>query len=65
MVHGFCLLGADGKTKVVANSGKVIHSLLHFRFCVAIENAVIGKEEFSQSGYLDPCVCCESSAVEH
>ena len=30
---------------------------LNFRFCVAIENAVISKEEFSQCGYLHPCVC--------
>ena len=29
LVHDFCLLGADGKTKVVASSRKVIHTLLH------------------------------------
>ena len=33
---GACLLGADGKTKVVASSRKVIHALLHFRFSIAV-----------------------------
>ena len=49
LVHDFCLLevlGADGKTKVVASSRKVIHALLHFRFSVAVKSAVIRKEEF-------------------
>ena len=38
-VHDFCLLGADGKTKVVASSRKVIHAPLHFRFSVAVKSA--------------------------
>ena len=41
LVHDFCLLGADGKTKVVANSRKEIHALLHFRFSAAVKSAVI------------------------
>ena len=48
LVHDFCLLGADGKTKVVASSREVVHAQLHFRFSVAVESAVIRKEEFSQ-----------------
>ena len=61
LLHDFCLLGADGKTKVVASSREDIHTLLHFRFSVAIESAVIRKEEFSQCGYkIDLCVCFES-----
>ena len=44
LVHDFCLLGADGKTKVVATSRKVIHALLHFHFRVA------------QCGYLHLCL---------
>ena len=64
LVHDFCLLGADGKTKVVASSRKVIHSLLHFHFSVAVKSAVIRKEEFSQCGY-QSCLCFESSDVEH
>ena len=63
--HDFCLIGADGKTKVVASSRKVIHVLLHFRFSVAVKSAVIRKEEFSQCGYLHLCLCFESSEVEH
>ena len=47
LVRDFCLLGADGKTKVVASSRKVIHALLYFRFSVAAKSAVIWKEEFS------------------
>ena len=43
----------------------MIHALLHFRFSVAVESAVIRTEELSQSGYLDLCVCFESSEVEH
>ena len=65
LVHEFCLIGADGKTKVVTSSREVIHALLHFRFGVAVESAVIRKEEFSQCGYLDLSFCCESSEVEH
>ena len=65
LVHDFCLHGADGKTKVVASSGKVIHALLHFRFSVADESAVIRKEEFSQCGYRHLSLCFESSEVEH
>ena len=65
LVHDFCLLGADGKTKVVTSSREVIHALLHSRFGVAVESAVIRKEEFSQRGYLDLSFCCESSEVEH
>ena len=65
LVHDFCLLGADGKTKVVASSREVIHALLHFRFSVAVESAVIRKEEFSQCGYLHLSLCFESSEVEH
>ena len=65
LVHDFCLLGADGKTKVVASSRKVIHALLHFRFSVAVESAVIRKEEFSQRGYLHLSLCVKSSEVEH
>ena len=41
LVHDFCLLGADGKTKVVTSSREVTHTLLHFRFSVAVESAVI------------------------
>ena len=64
---GACRLsfGADGKTKVVASSRKVIHALLHFRFSVAVEGAVIRKEELSQCGYLRLSLCFESSEVEH
>ena len=65
LVHDVCLLGADGKTKVVASSRKVIHALLHFRFSVAVEGAVIRKEELSQCGYLRLSLCFESSEVEH
>ena len=65
LVHDFCLLGADGKTKVVASSREVIHALLHFHFSVAVKSAVIRKEEFSQRGYLHLCVCFGSSEVEH
>ena len=65
LVHDFCLLGADGKTKVVASSREVIHTMLHFRFSVAVKSAVIRKEEFSQCGYLQLCVCLETSEVEH
>ena len=61
----YCLLGADGKTKVVASSRKVIHALLHFHFSVAVKSAVIHKEEFTQYGYLHLCLCFESSEVEH
>ncbi len=61
----FCLLGVDGKTKVIASSTKVIQALLHFRFTVAVKSAVIRKEEFSQCGYRHLCVCFESSEVEH
>ena len=47
-----CIVGFgkyDGKTNVVASSREVIHALMHnFRFSVAVESAVIGKEEFSQ-----------------
>ena len=64
-VHDFCLLGADGKTKVVASSRKVIHALLHFRFSVAVKSAVIRREECSQCGYLHHSHCFESSEVEH
>ena len=64
-MHDFCLLGADDKTKVVASSRKVIHTLLHFRFSVAVKSAVILKEEFSQCGYHHLCLCFESSEVEH
>ena len=65
LVHDFCLLGADGKTKVVASSRKVIHALLHFHFSVAVKSAVIRKEELSQCGYLHLCLCFETSEVEH
>ena len=65
LVHDFCLLGADGKTKVVASSRKVIHALLHFHFSVAVKSAVSHKEEFSQCGYLHLCLCFESSEVEY
>ena len=65
LVHDFCLLGADGKTKVVTSSREVIHALLHFRFSVAAKSAVIRKEKFSPCGYLDLCVCFESSEDEH
>ena len=44
------IIGADGK--VVASSGEVIHTLLHFRFSVTVESAVIRKEEFSQCDYI-------------
>ena len=60
LVHDFRNLGADGKTKVVASSREVIHTLLHFHLSVAVESAVIRKEEFSQCGYLHLCVCFES-----
>ena len=60
-----CLCGADGKTNVVASSRKLIHTLLHFRFRVAVKSAVIRKEEFSQCGYLQHCLCFEPSEVEH
>ena len=62
-MHDFCLLGADGKTKGVSSSREVIHALLNFPFSVAVESAVISKEEFSQCGHLDLCVCVESSAI--
>ena len=65
LVHDFCRLGADGKTKVVASSREVIHTLLHFLFSVAVKSAVICKQEFSQCGYFHLCVCFESSEVEH
>ena len=52
LVQDFCILGADGKTKVVASSRKVIHALLPFHFSVAVKSAVIRNEEFSQCGYL-------------
>ena len=65
LVHDFCLLGADGKTKVVASSREVIHKLLHFRFSVAVKSAVIRKEELLQCGYLHICACFKSSEVEH
>ena len=65
LVHDFCLLGADCRTKFVASSRKVIHALLHFRFSVAVKSAVIRKEEFSQCGYLHLCHCFELSEVEH
>ena len=42
-----------------------MQALLHFRFSVAVESAVIHKEEFFQCGYLDLWVCFESSEVEH
>ena len=63
LVHDFCLLGADGKTKVVASARKVIHALLHFHFsaAVSVKSAVIRKKEFSQCGYLHLCLCFESS----
>ena len=64
-MHDFCFLCADGKTKVVASYRKVIHALLHLRFSVAVESAVIRKEEFSQCGYLRLSLCFESSEVEH
>ena len=64
-MYDLCLLGADGKTKVVASSRKVIHALLNYRFSVAVKSAVIRKEEFFQCGYLHICVCFESSEVEH
>ena len=64
-MHDFCLLGADGKTKVVASSREMIHTLVHFRSSVVVESAVIRKEEFSQCGYLHLCLCFESSEVEH
>ncbi len=41
LVHDSCLLGADGKTKVVSSSRKVIHALLHFRFSVDVKSAVV------------------------
>ena len=68
LVHDFYLLGADGKTKVairVSSTSEVIHALLHFRFNVAVVSAAIRKDEFSQCGCLDLCVCVESSEVEH
>ena len=65
LVHDFCLLGADGKTKVVASFIKVIHALLHFRFSAAVKSTVICKEESPRGGYLHLCVCFESSEVEH
>ena len=43
----------------------MIHALLHFRFSVVVESAIIRKEEFSQCSYLDIGVCFESSDVEH
>ena len=36
LVHDFCLLCADGKTKVVASSRKVIHALLHFHLLLLL-----------------------------
>ncbi len=65
LVHDFCLLGADGKTKVVASSREVIRALLHARFNTAVKSTVIRKEEFSQRSYLHRCVCFESSEVEY
>ena len=64
-VQDFCLLGAYDKTKVVTSSREMNHALLHFRLSVAVESAVIRKEEFPQCGYLDLCVRFESSEVEH
>ena len=52
LVHDFRLHGADGKTTVVTSSREVIQVLLHFRFSVAVESAVIGKEDFSQCDYI-------------
>ena len=40
-MHDFCLLGADGKTKVVASFREMIHTPVHFRFSVVVESAVI------------------------
>ena len=47
LVHDFCLLGADGKTKVVASTRQGIQALLLFRFSVAVKSAVIRREEFT------------------
>ena len=44
LVQDFCLLSADGKTKVVASSRKVIHAVLLCRFSVVVKSAVIRKE---------------------
>ena len=49
LVQDFCLLGAGGKTKVVARSREVIHTLLHFRISDAVKSTIIRKEELSQS----------------
>ena len=65
LVHDFCLLGADGKTTLVASSRNVLQALLHFRFSVSDKSAVIRKEELSQCGCLHLCICFESSEVEH
>ena len=64
-MHDLSLLGAGGKTKVVTSSREVMHALFYFCFSVAVESAVIGMEELFQYGYLDLCVCFESSEVEH
>ena len=62
-MHDFCLLGANGKTKVVASSREVIHTLLHFHFSVAVKNAVIRKV---LSVWLSSPLCFfESSEVAH
>ena len=58
LVHDFCLLGADGKTKVVARSREVIHTLLHFRFSVAVKSTVIPKEELYQSSEVEHSSIC-------
>ena len=63
MTSGFLVL--MGGKKVVASYREVIHALLHFRFGVAVERAVLRKKEFSQCGYLDLCVCFESSKFDH
>ena len=47
LVHDFCLLGADGKTKVVASTRQVIQAHLLFRFSVAVKSAVIRRGEFT------------------
>ena len=52
LVHVFCLFFADGKTTFFTVSREVIHAL-HFPFGVAVESAVIRKEEFSQCDYID------------
>ena len=65
LVHYVCPIGADCEIKVVASSREMVHALLYFRFSVAVESAAISKEEFSQCGYPDRCVCFESSEVEH